>query len=239
MAKLTKESNRLRLKLTKKEKLSLIEIRDKDTKAYLRERAAALLKIAEGQSPHAVAKSGLLKERDPDAVYSWVYRFVEQGGKGLIHKPRRKSQRLKKKDTQALKKILLKQTPQDYGSFRTRWSLKTLKELIDSLKDYTQSGIWHLLRRHRFSYKRGREWQESPDEGKPYKIRRIRGCLGYALKIPPRWRFCCVMSSPIIGNLWLVPPGGLWAEGINRQSVTAGAIPVAESLLPSTESMGS
>ena len=34
-------------------------------KAYIRERAAALLKIAAGQSPHAVSQRGLYRPRDP------------------------------------------------------------------------------------------------------------------------------------------------------------------------------
>ncbi len=63
MAKLTKEANRLHLKLTKKEHDLLVSIRDKDEKAYRREKAAALLEIAEGQSPYEVAKKGLLTVR--------------------------------------------------------------------------------------------------------------------------------------------------------------------------------
>ena len=58
MAKLTKEANRLHLKLTKKEREQLVSIRDKDEKAYRRERAAALLKIGEGQSPMRSLKGG-------------------------------------------------------------------------------------------------------------------------------------------------------------------------------------
>lgn len=184
MAKLTKISHRLQLKLTNKERLKLITIRDTDTKAYRRERAAGLLKVAAGQSPHAVAKSGLLKERDPDTIYSWVKTFVKDGIKSLTHKPRRKQKRVKNKDQQTLGRILIDKAPQDYGGFRARWSLKTLKEHIDFLADYTLPGIWHLLGRLRFSYKRGREWQRSPDPGKVYKIRRIRGCLGYARRFP-------------------------------------------------------
>jgi hypothetical protein len=38
----------------------------------VRERCGALLKIAAGHSPHAVATQGLLKPRDPDTVYGWL-----------------------------------------------------------------------------------------------------------------------------------------------------------------------
>lgn len=58
-------------------------MRDNDPKPYMRERSAALLKIAAGSSPHAVAKSGLLRERDPDTVYSWLERYRAEGIAGL------------------------------------------------------------------------------------------------------------------------------------------------------------
>jgi hypothetical protein len=40
--------------------------RDHDPRPYVRERCAALLKIAEGTAPYWVAHHGLLKRRQPD-----------------------------------------------------------------------------------------------------------------------------------------------------------------------------
>lgn len=71
------------LKLTTEQKTELEQIRDTHEKSYLRERAAALLKISEGQSPHAVARQGLLKQRDPDTVYDWLARYEAEGVAGL------------------------------------------------------------------------------------------------------------------------------------------------------------
>ena len=45
----------------------------------LQERCAALLKIADGASPHAVAKQGLLRPRDPDTVYQWLNLYQKDG----------------------------------------------------------------------------------------------------------------------------------------------------------------
>jgi hypothetical protein len=59
------------------------------TKAYVRERAAAILKIAEGTSPHAVAKAGVLLPRAPDTVYRWLTRYETDGVAGLLIKPGR------------------------------------------------------------------------------------------------------------------------------------------------------
>ncbi|MBK7217548.1 MAG: hypothetical protein IPH95_10955 [Candidatus Promineofilum sp.] len=53
----------------------------------MREKAAALLKVAAGQSPHAVAKQGVLKTRDPDTVYRWLNRYLGGGIDGWLVKP--------------------------------------------------------------------------------------------------------------------------------------------------------
>jgi hypothetical protein len=70
--------------LTESEQEVLEGIRDHHQKAYVRERAAAILKIAAGMSPHAVACKGLLKARDPDAIYGWMDRYEREGLKGLL-----------------------------------------------------------------------------------------------------------------------------------------------------------
>ena len=56
------------LTLTEVQRQELLQLRDHDPRPYVRERGAALLKIADGQSPHRVACQGLLKPRDPDIV---------------------------------------------------------------------------------------------------------------------------------------------------------------------------
>jgi hypothetical protein len=75
------------LTLTEEQRQELLQLRDHDARPYVRERGAALLKIAEGQSPHRVAQSGLLKPRDPDTVYAWLDRYEAQGAAGLIAHP--------------------------------------------------------------------------------------------------------------------------------------------------------
>ena len=67
------------LELTNSQRQDLLHHRDHDPRPYVRERCAALLKIADGQSPHAVARHGLLKARDPDTVYEWLNLFERLG----------------------------------------------------------------------------------------------------------------------------------------------------------------
>ena len=72
------------LTLTDSQRQELIDHRDHDPRPYVRERCAALLKIADGHAPHAVARHGLLKPRDPDTVYSWLNMYEHLGVQGIL-----------------------------------------------------------------------------------------------------------------------------------------------------------
>jgi len=62
----------------------LVAHRAHDPRPYVRERCAALVKIADGMSPHAVAQRGLLTERDPDTVYGWLTAYEAEGLAGVV-----------------------------------------------------------------------------------------------------------------------------------------------------------
>jgi transposase len=74
---------KLEITLSAEQLAELEALRDHDPRPYLRERAAAILKIAAGQSGREIALHGLLRQRWPDAVYRWFKRYQEQGPKGL------------------------------------------------------------------------------------------------------------------------------------------------------------
>ena len=63
------------LELSDEQRAELERARDRHPKPHVREKAAALLKVAAGQSPHAVAKQGVLKTRDPP-TRPWCTRFA-------------------------------------------------------------------------------------------------------------------------------------------------------------------
>jgi hypothetical protein len=73
-----------RLELSEQEREALEQMRDQPPKGYARERAAALLKIADGLSATQVAYGGLLKKRYPHAVCKWVRRYKAEGTQGLL-----------------------------------------------------------------------------------------------------------------------------------------------------------
>ena len=73
----------IRLNLSPRQRQELQDSKTRDDKPYIRERATAILKIADGMSARQVALCGLLSPRDPDTVYSWVHRYLENGIQGL------------------------------------------------------------------------------------------------------------------------------------------------------------
>jgi len=77
------------LTLAAEDRTALTDLAKRGLPAYLRERAAAMLKIADHQSPHAVALHGLLLPRDPDTVYAWLDAYQEHGIAGLRMQPGR------------------------------------------------------------------------------------------------------------------------------------------------------
>jgi hypothetical protein len=81
--------------LAPEERTELLWHRDHDPRPYVRERCAAVLKVAEGTTPYAVARHGLLKRREPDTVYAWLGSYQRAGIAGLIARqhggPRRRS----------------------------------------------------------------------------------------------------------------------------------------------------
>lgn len=81
--------NPLEIQLTSEEWAELEDVRDHDPRPYMREHAAAILKIAEGYSGRQVALLGLLKKRWPDTIYHWVERYQAEGIQGLEIKPGR------------------------------------------------------------------------------------------------------------------------------------------------------
>ena len=78
----------LRVNLSEDQREELLDVRDRHEKPYMREKAAAVLKVAgppgeEGQSAGQVARSGLLRERRPKTVRGWIHTYEEEGIEGF------------------------------------------------------------------------------------------------------------------------------------------------------------
>jgi hypothetical protein len=77
------------VRLSAEQRAALQQMRDHAAKPYLRERAAAVLKVADGQAVEAVARNGLLRRWNRHALAVWLKRFEASGVAGLHIRPGR------------------------------------------------------------------------------------------------------------------------------------------------------
>jgi transposase len=160
-------AKRHQLHLTDEQIQVLRQLRNTGEPAYLRERAAGLLKIAAGSPPHKVAQSGLLKKRKPDTVYAWLRQYREHGVMGLRHKPGkgRKPVFAPLSETEAASELqhFVGRNPALLPPHEARWTLRTLGASVPWLSDISIPGVRSVLCRLGISYKRGRTYIHSPD----------------------------------------------------------------------------
>jgi transposase len=152
------------LPLTLEERTTLTEARDHHPLPYVRERAGALLKIAEGRW---VAHQGLLRSRSPDTVFHWVHLYQEGGiaalkvragrGRNPLFPPRTKEEA-----RQTLEE-LLHPDPHEHGVEQTRWRLEDLPVACPWLSLTWTGSLHRLLERLGIAWKRGRDPVHSPD----------------------------------------------------------------------------
>ncbi len=171
----------------------LERIRDTDKRPYMRERTAAILKVASGISGHQVALHGLLKPRDPDTVYSWIHSYQAEGIDGLTIKPgrgRKPAYSPRYQDKEEAKAAILhtvRRDPSMFGISSSRWSLGLISRVCDWLRISNPSGLSQLLKRLRISYKRGRSYVHSPDPHYQQKMDMIAQCLLKAWYAPEKY----------------------------------------------------
>lgn len=167
--------------------------RNHDGRPYVRERCAAMLKIAHGDTPHRVAKHGLLKLRDPDTVYAWLDRYEAEGLDGLISHQHGgyHGSTLKERRSEVEERLhrppdepLSTEPTQTPAVTPCRYRLRVIRQTFDWLSDYTLSGVWRVLQRLRIGWKHGyvRHW--SPDPLYLRKLKRIEKCLKQAVLSP-------------------------------------------------------
>ena len=172
------------LNLTDNQQDALRKLRNNGKQSYIRERAAAILKIASGMSPHKVAKQGLLKKRKPDTVYDWLRRFREQGTDGLFQKSGRGRKPsyapMSEEDAENELQTLVDSPPDPTSGHQTRWTLQQIKVSVSWLTDITVPGVHQILSRCGISYKRGRAYIHSPDVAYNQKMLYVKQALEIA-----------------------------------------------------------
>jgi transposase len=172
-----------------------VELRDHAPQPYIRERSAAMLKIADGHSPHWVARQGLLRPRDPDTVYGWLNCLESEGIEGLCahaHGGARRGSPSEAQSATLLEQLCHAPEPAPRAESSSvaampppaRWSLLVVRQHFDWLADYSVSGVWRVLRRLEIEWKHGYAQLWSPDPDYTTKVTSIEQCLQQAALDP-------------------------------------------------------
>jgi transposase len=181
-------AKRHQLHLTDEQIQALRDLRDTGKPAYLRERAAALLKIAAGSSPHKVSQNGLLKRRKPDTLYAWLQHYRDHGIPGLRHKPGKGRKPafapLCEEDAESELRNFVNRNPALLPPYEARWTLRTLGASLPWLSRLSIPGVRSVLCRLGISYKRGRAYIHSPDVDYTQKLAAVQHALETAKQTP-------------------------------------------------------
>jgi transposase len=160
---------RLTIALTAAEAATLAAARDHHPRGYARERAAAILKVADGWSARRVAAEGLLRPRRPETVAGWVDAYLRRGVVALAvlpgrgRKPAYARAGLSRRDAAEAVLDRVHQPPRAAGLDRARWTLAALGAAVGWLAGLTHGALSRLLARLRVRYRRGQEHVHSPD----------------------------------------------------------------------------
>jgi len=181
------------LTITVDQRERLTQLRDHDSRPQVRERCAALLKVADGARPHWVARLGLLKPRDADTVYAWLTLFETEGLTGLLAHPHGgyrgptlavHREEVEEQLHQPPPVTAAEVPPSSPVIAPCRYRLATIRDTFVWLADYSLSGVWRVLDRLGVGWKRGYINYWSPDPLYLVKRKAIEKCLKQAAADP-------------------------------------------------------
>lgn len=124
---------------------------------HVRIKATALWNLAQGRKRQEVAEFlGVSK----GSLTNWTRRFAAEGIAGLaIHAGRGRPAQADVGEVEGY----LRQSPEAFGLSQTRWTLRALAQVVPSLRGFTEAGVWKVLQRAGYGYKRGQPHLHSPD----------------------------------------------------------------------------
>ena len=122
---------------------------------YIRKRLSAIKYLDEGKSRLQVCS---IIGCTYNTLTSWIDKYIEGGLSGLITPIKHKNapQRLSPEQKQELKRIILKQSPRDYGISRNIWTGEIIIAVIQMKWDiiFKTSRIYEILDELGLSYQR-------------------------------------------------------------------------------------
>lgn len=170
------------LRLSDRQRAELTDLRDHAVKPYLRECAAALLKLSAGATIQDVAERGLLRRRDRHTIAAWLNRYLAGGIPALTVRPGRgralafPPQEADADRAKTRLRHLLTRDPHTLGFDQTRWTLARIGPACPWLAHHSVSGIWRVLAAFDLHWKRARSYVHRPDPDYDAKLAAIATC---------------------------------------------------------------
>jgi transposase len=145
------------LQLTERDRKELRKTMRRAAKPHLRMKAVALWNLGQGKTRREVAEFlGVSKA----SLSAWAKRFRAEGVGGLAIRPGRG--RPAQAQASEVEQVL-RQSPRSFGLAQTRWTLRALAQVVPSLRGFSEMGVWKVLQRMGYGYKRGQPHLTSPD----------------------------------------------------------------------------
>lgn len=168
------------LEIGPKDRAELRGLMRREGAAHVRTKAVALWNLSRGKSRREVA--GFLGVSGA-SISSWSRRYREEGVAGL--RVRHGRGRPAQARPEELEEVL-RQSPRAFGLAQTRWTLRALAQVVPSLRGFSDMGVWKVLRRMGYRYKRGQPQVTSPDPEYGKKRGGWYGPLGKRRSAPGR-----------------------------------------------------
>jgi hypothetical protein len=161
--------------LNEQQYAELVKTRDTDPTPYIRQRAAAILKVADGKSVNWVRKYGLLRRMSHEAVSCWIDRYEQEGLEGLRVRPGRGRKPVffckhASVETAAPEvQGLVHRSPRLYNYNCSTWDLRLIRDEISWMNGEKNSKplslpvVSKVLKRLGVCFKRGHAHVHSPD----------------------------------------------------------------------------
>jgi len=152
------------LQLSDEARQELRRLMRRAEKPHIRLKATALWNLSQGKTRREVAE---FLGVSTVSVSAWVQRFRREGVAGLAIRPGRG--RPARAQVAEVEEVL-RQPPRSFGLAQTRWTLSALAQAVPSLRGYSEMGVWKVLHRMGYGYKRGQPHLSSP--GPEYQEKR-------------------------------------------------------------------
>lgn len=145
------------MEINEEQRKELLHAAKHAPQGYVRMKALVMWNVASGRSQSEVARLMVVSRV---SINQWIKCYLTQGIQGLLVK--RGRGRKEKANPEEIESYL-RQSPRKFGLRQTRWTLRALAEKVPSLSSFTESGVYRVLVRMGYRYKRGQPHVHSPD----------------------------------------------------------------------------